>query len=412
MSNLAIYAEGLGKRYTLGQTFERTLSGRLGEIIRGKWKNGTRGQEEFWALSDVSFEVKEGEVVGILGGNGAGKSTLLKLLSRISAPTTGRALVQGRMSSLLEVGTGFHPELTGRENIFLNGAILGMRRSEVLDRFDKIVEFSGLEKFIDTPVKRYSSGMYMRLAFSVAAHLEPDILVVDEVLAVGDADFQKRCLGKMSDVAHGGRTVLFVSHNMTALRNLCSRGILLRSGKVECDADIDEALASYARVRSGGIRRNEAQLVGASCSGEASIRRVSVSAVGKGIDEEIRLDDRIRIEIEVANGEANVEVAPFIHLHDSGQVRVLSSGAFFNADLVGRRLDRGFFLFTCDVPARVLNSGEYSLDVMLVKGRKHVIASEPSLVAFHVQDEPLGIEGWHWHPVGVLRPALDWRLAE
>jgi lipopolysaccharide transport system ATP-binding protein len=206
--------------------------------------------EEFWALRGVDFEIAEGEAVGIIGGNGAGKSTLLKILSRITPPTEGRARVKGRLSSLLEVGTGFHPELTGRENVFLNGAILGMRKAEVERKFDEIVAFAGVEKFIDTPVKRYSSGMYVRLAFAVAAHLEPDVLIIDEVLAVGDAEFQNRCLGKMSDVAKAGRTVLFVSHNMAAVQRLCSRAIWMRNGAVEADGDPQPVVSSYISNRS------------------------------------------------------------------------------------------------------------------------------------------------------------------
>jgi len=202
--------------------------------------------EPFWALKDVSFEVNEGEVVGIIGRNGAGKSTLLKILSRITEPTTGRIGIKGRVASLLEVGTGFHPELTGRENIYLNGAILGMSRAEVKGKFDEIVDFSGVEKFLDTPVKRYSSGMYVRLAFAVAAHLEPEILIIDEVLAVGDAEFQKKCLGKMRDVASGGRTVLFVSHNLSAIRSLCTEAILMKAGRLHASGGVSDVARSYA----------------------------------------------------------------------------------------------------------------------------------------------------------------------
>ncbi|QNN71654.1 ABC transporter ATP-binding protein [Thermomonas carbonis] len=231
MMPTAIKVEGLGKRFLLGQTFENTLSSRMGDLLRGRGlRRSAAPPADFWALRDVSFDIAQGEAVGIIGGNGAGKSTLLKILSRITPPTLGRASVRGRLSSLLEVGTGFHPELTGRENVFLNGAILGMRKAEVERKFDEIVAFSGVEKFIDTPVKRYSSGMYVRLAFAVAAHLEPDVLIIDEVLAVGDADFQKRCLGKMNDVASEGRTVIFVSHNMAAVQKLCSKAIWMQGG--------------------------------------------------------------------------------------------------------------------------------------------------------------------------------------
>jgi lipopolysaccharide transport system ATP-binding protein len=218
------------------------------DVSVSAFKGGVPGTEDFWALKDVSFEVKRGEVVGIIGRNGAGKSTLLKILSRITEPTTGRVHLRGRVASLLEVGTGFHPELTGRENIFLNGAILGMSRAEIRKKFDEIVAFAEVEKFLDTPVKRYSSGMYVRLAFAVAAHLEPEILIVDEVLAVGDAQFQKKCLGKMQDVAHEGRTVLFVSHNMAAVRLMCDKGIILSSGQMVQYSSAQEVVTTYLNV--------------------------------------------------------------------------------------------------------------------------------------------------------------------
>src|SRR6266508_1419195 len=249
MSDIAIAAENLSKSYLVGhQSAQRERYTALRDVIAREARNFARKSvdlvrgreivqgdevEEFWALRDVSFKVKQGEVLGIIGRNGAGKSTLLKILSRITEPDRGRAMLRGRVASLLEVGTGFHPELTGRENIFLNGAILGMTRAEIKSKFDEIVAFAEVERFLDTPVKRYSSGMYVRLAFAVAAHLEPEILIVDEVLAVGDAEFQRKCLGKMQDVAtKQGRTILFVSHNMQAVQSLCSKGVLIEAGRV------------------------------------------------------------------------------------------------------------------------------------------------------------------------------------
>lgn len=256
MSDIAIQVEHLGKQYRLGgkqagySTFRETLVHATNAPVR--WLKGERKpeQNDFWALDDVSFEVKHGEALGIIGRNGAGKSTLLKILSRITSPTRGRVDIYGRVGSLLEVGTGFHPELSGRENIFLNGAILGMSRVEIARKFDEIVDFSGVEKFLDTPVKHYSSGMYVRLAFAVAAHLEPEILVVDEVLAVGDAEFQKKCLGKMDDVAHQGRTVLFVSHNMGAISSLTTRTIVFTAGKLTFFGQTEEAIKNYLRSSS------------------------------------------------------------------------------------------------------------------------------------------------------------------
>lgn len=251
MSSSVIKVENLGKRYLIGSQKQEkyvVLRDVLANSFKFKNKSEAKKNEDFWAVNDVSFNIRQGERVGIIGRNGAGKSTLLKLLSRITEPTRGRITLRGKVASLLEVGTGFHPELTGRENIYLNGAILGMRRNEIKKKFDEIVAFSEVEQFLDTPVKRYSSGMYVRLAFSVAAHLEPEILIVDEVLAVGDAQFQKKCLGKMDEVGRNGRTVLFVSHNMAAIRQLCSRCILLDKGKVLSDGATDATLQRYNQL--------------------------------------------------------------------------------------------------------------------------------------------------------------------
>jgi len=259
MSSPVVVVENLSKRYRLGHQRSKGdgLRHALEDLARAplNWIRSQRARkheetEEFWALKDVSFEINRGEVVGIIGRNGAGKSTLLKILSRITEPTSGRIVIDGRVASLLEVGTGFHPELTGRENIFLNGAILGMSRNEIKRKFDEIVAFSEIEKFLDTPVKRYSSGMYVRLAFAVAAHLQPDILIVDEVLAVGDSEFQKKCLGKMQSVAHSGRTILFVSHNTAAVNTLCSRTILLNKGSIELAGNTASVLNQYLHTNS------------------------------------------------------------------------------------------------------------------------------------------------------------------
>jgi lipopolysaccharide transport system ATP-binding protein len=249
MGDVVIRVEALGKEYKIGSRPAKynTLRDLLTAPLKMFRKDKRATDDRFWALKDVSFEVQRGEVVGVIGRNGAGKSTLLKILSRITEPTRGLADIYGHVGSLLEVGTGFHPELTGRENVYLNGAILGMKRVEIVRRFDEIVAFAGVERYMDTPVKHYSSGMYLRLAFAVAAHLEPEILIVDEVLAVGDAEFQKKCLGKMGDVARQGRTVLFVSHNMGAVAALCSRGIVLEDGSVVCDAETEVAISRYMR---------------------------------------------------------------------------------------------------------------------------------------------------------------------
>src|SRR6476620_6637692 len=266
MNDVVIKVEDLSKQYRLGQVGTRTLRHDLNRwlykifgkedpyLVIGEANDRTvKGSSDYvWALRDINFDVKQGEVLGIIGRNGAGKSTLLKILSRTTTPTTGSIKIRGRIASLLEVGTGFHPELSGRDNIFLNGAILGMSKQEIKSKFDEIVDFTGVERYIDTPVKRYSSGMYVRLAFGVAAHLEPEILIVDEVLAVGDAEFQKKALGKMQDVSRGeGRTVLFVSHNMSAIENLCNKGLVMNNGILSFDGNIQEAVKYYMQQKVG-----------------------------------------------------------------------------------------------------------------------------------------------------------------
>jgi lipopolysaccharide transport system ATP-binding protein len=316
MSDTVISVENVGKRYTLRHKVNGERYIALRDVIArqaaapfraiGKKmlaRNGSNGShpdaairpslnntvENFWALKDVSFEVKQGDVIGIIGRNGAGKSTLLKILSRITEPTEGRIRIKGRVASLLEVGTGFHPELTGRENVYLNGSILGMSRAEIKAKFDEIVAFAEVEKFLDTPVKRYSSGMYVRLAFAVAAHLEPEILIVDEVLAVGDAEFQKKCLGKMHDVATGGRTVLFVSHNMAAIRTLCQRAMLLSQGRLALLADVDECVGAYESSMSrlpGSMWTRPATLG----SGPLSYKSLSLRIEGEQPDLTLRID--------------------------------------------------------------------------------------------------------------------------
>jgi len=310
-NGMAIEVDGLGKRYRLGEeaSGERLLSGLFG-------KSRARGAEELWALKDVSFSVARGEAVGIIGRNGAGKSTLLKILSRITHPTTGRAVVRGRLSSLLEVGTGFHPELTGRENIFLNGGIIGMSRREIERKFDEIVAFAGIERFLDTPVKRYSSGMYVRLAFGVAAHLEPDILVVDEVLAVGDAGFQRKSLQTLDRMSgEQSRTILFVSHNLQAIRTFCRRAILLDAGRVVMDDSVDKVLPAY--LRSFGKMENVASVNTRDRSNRTSgeVRISSVEA--RGADGSARWNFEVGEDITLRFGYQVLEEVPELALYMS-----------------------------------------------------------------------------------------------
>lgn len=308
MSDTVIQVENLGKRYIIGhqpqeryKTLRDAIAAKTGNLInswRSKSVKGDPQFEEFWALKDVSFEVKQGERVGIIGRNGAGKSTLLKILSRITEPTEGRVRIRGRVASLLEVGTGFHPELTGRENIYLNGAILGMSRAEIRRKFDEIVAFAEVEKFLDTPVKRYSSGMYVRLAFAVAAHLDPEILIVDEVLAVGDAQFQKKCLGKMEDVAEKeGRTVLFVSHNMAAIQKLCRDAVYLDRGQLILYSKVSETLSKYlldTAIQSNSCLRFREDRIG---TGEIWITDIEIRDKQRNIVNQIKSGDYIEIHL-------------------------------------------------------------------------------------------------------------------
>lgn len=308
MTKPIITVEGLGKAYKLGAeaekypTFRDAIAGAVKAPLKRLRHLSERTKEEdmFWALKDVSFEVQQGEVVGIIGRNGAGKSTLLKILSRITEPTAGRAILRGRVASLLEVGTGFHPELTGRENIYLNGSILGMKRAEIARKFDEIVDFAEVEKFLDTPVKRYSSGMYVRLAFAVAAHLEPEILIVDEVLAVGDAQFQKKCLGKMQDVAKGeGRTVLFVSHNMAAMQNLTQQCILLSHGTLDYLGSTEKAIQKYLIDTDVSISEDTSGLTRYCSELPHGLKIIRARLKGKSHGRTFREDQGIGFEIEV-----------------------------------------------------------------------------------------------------------------
>lgn len=367
MSDVVIRAESLGKRYLIGhQSVERESYTALRDVIGRTLKSFGRSTldtlrgrqiiagdeiEEFWALREVTFEIKRGEVVGIIGRNGAGKSTLLKILSRITEPSEGHVEIRGRVASLLEVGTGFHPELTGRENIYLNGAILGMTHAEIKRKFDEIVDFAEVEKFLDTPVKRYSSGMYVRLAFAVAAHLEPEILIVDEVLAVGDVEFQKKCLGKMQDVAGHGRTVLFVSHNMAAISALTSRCIYLNKGSVKIEGSTRKTIEAY--LDSGAsLTSNSYKAVAGSKPSIVSVRTNLESRSSPLIS-----GSRFRVFIEVFCPELvrpcvsfqiqNVDGVPIIHCESDGTIPYVE----------------GSVEFSFEIPELSLNVGNYSLNV-------------------------------------------------
>jgi lipopolysaccharide transport system ATP-binding protein len=425
MSNLALRVDGLGKMYRIGgkqeayHTLRDTLTDavaapfrRARSLIRGEAYGAAGLKEEIWALKDVSFEVQHGEVVGIIGRNGAGKSTLLKILSRITEPTEGYAEVYGRVGSLLEVGTGFHPELTGRENIYLNGAILGMSREEINRKFDEIVDFAEIEKFIDTPVKHYSSGMGLRLGFAVAAHLEPEILVVDEVLAVGDAEFQKKCLGKMSDVAGEGRTVLFVSHNMTAVQNLCGRAILLEQGALICLGETANVVQEYLGRSLQNKLAVQWDLDNAPGNDKAKLLKASVRSLNlEGGVAAFTVNDDLLLEFEYYNlidDENNLDVT--VHLQDERGTLVFVTGTGGSRT---KTFGRGLIRATCRIPGHLLNQGTYTISrLLLVKDRGRVVYSLPDVLTFEVIMEDEGRLGWMGRKQGVVRPRLDWTIEQ
>lgn len=394
MSDFAIRVEGLSKRYRIGETAGYgTLRETLSQLVRRR-REPTEVRT-VWALRDATMEVMQGEVVGVIGSNGAGKSTLLKLLARITEPSGGRADVRGRIGSLLEVGTGFHPELTGRENIFLNGAILGMRRREIARKFDDIVSFAEIERFLDTPVKRYSSGMYLRLAFAVAAHLQHEILLVDEVLAVGDAVFQRRCLGKIDEVARGGRTVLFVSHNMEAVRSLTDRVVLLRDGAVAAVGTPDEVIASY--LSDVGEGKAERTWSPSDAPGGAAARLLACRLRHDGT---LTVRSPMVLEFDVENRVPGQVLNVSIHLRRAG------SGLVFNTFSIPAPLPAGTVRFSCSVPGDLLNDGPHSVDVLVVRDRGVELLRERDVLMFTVEDRR-DIE-WFGSWSGAIRPRLEW----
>jgi lipopolysaccharide transport system ATP-binding protein len=366
--------------------------------------------QDFWALKEVSFEIKAGDRVGIIGRNGAGKSTLLKVLSRITSPTEGSIHIRGRVASLLEVGTGFHPELTGRENIFLNGAILGMSRQEIRAKFDEIVAFSEVEQFLDTPVKRYSSGMYVRLAFAVAAHLEPEILIVDEVLAVGDAQFQKKCLGKMEDVSKNeGRTVLFVSHQMTALSTLCNKGILLDKGQVLFQGDIQATLNQYL----SGYQKFEAmkEWTLEDNKGNEYVRLCSIKIVdnNNSITNRIEIDKPFKIVITIEVLKDNTDVCHSIALYDMNENIIFVSMSNTDYDYYQKNHKKGIYSISCSFSPNFFNDKVYNVLYHLTDGKHQLIARSDKDISFDIFDNGLMRGGYFGIWGGVLRPQLNWQ---
>jgi lipopolysaccharide transport system ATP-binding protein len=421
--NPIILAESLGKQYILRHQKEPRYvalrdvisDGIRNLLLRAKGRKDTKriSRERFWALKDFSIEIKQGERVGIIGGNGAGKSTLLKILSRITEPTSGKVAIRGKVASLLEVGTGFHPELTGRENIFLNGAILGMGKAEIYKKFDEIVAFAEVEKFLDTPVKHYSSGMYVRLAFSVAAHLEAEILIVDEVLAVGDIQFQRKCIGRMGEIAGSGRTVLFVSHNMATITSLCNRCVLLESGKLMADGDPSDVILKYY---SGGSSSPAALDLSTS---ERKVGDSHVQLLSGTIED---LNGLVIHEPELGQ---SVVVAMRYRILDTSKVKSVPNFHFFRADgtcafiAVAPNVkieEPGDYVARCQIPPHFLNDGAYFVGLALTSFGEsgHVVNFfEQSAMSFNVRD-PMDADGNRYGyggPMpGAVRPVFDWTI--
>jgi lipopolysaccharide transport system ATP-binding protein len=408
MSDIVIRAEGLGKRYRRGLTGPpETLRDALTRVIKSPVAAMRRQtQEQFWALRDVGLEVRHGEVLGLIGRNGAGKTTLLKILSRITRPTTGWAKIHGRVRSLLEVGTGFHGELSGRENTYLSGSILGMSKREIDRKFDEIVAFAEVDKFIDTPVKHYSTGMYVRLAFAVAAHLEPEILLVDEVLAVGDASFQKKCLGKMGDVAKQGRTIVFVSHNMTALRRMCTRAIWLEGGQALDAGDPGKVIDRY-------LQKNTVTTLetvwpdDATAPGNERVRLQSVRVIPETDSDLITVHTALKIEFTYWNYVPDLVLSLSIHVYNIEEACIFVTVSDFGPRPVG------LIRHVMEIPGDFLNVGAYYLNVIVVKDASVAILVQNNVVTFEVVEGEV-VGNWYGQIPGAVRPKLKWRneLAE
>jgi lipopolysaccharide transport system ATP-binding protein len=404
-----IKVENLSKLYHLGGARHNSLRDAIASFV----KNPRRDKKnELWALKDIGFEVKDGEALGIIGRNGAGKSTLLKILSRITRPTRGTAEIHGRIGSLLEVGTGFHSELSGRENIFLNGAILGMKRAEIESKFDEIVAFSEIERFIDTPVKHYSSGMYMRLAFSVAAHLEPEILIIDEVLAVGDVAFQKKCLNKMREVGRAGRTVLFVSHDMQAVSRLCSRAIWLKDGQLIKTGETSEVINQYLHEQSqSGAEKSWENAPAAPGDEFTRLRRVRVCDKSGKTNASLDIRQPIGIEMTYEVLQDGKVLVPNFHFYNEQGVCIFISHDWFDRWRTTPR-EKGEYTSTCWIPPNFLADGSVSVTVVVSTYLPlEVHFSESDAVSFTVVDSFEGdaARGDYGGPMpGVVRPILDW----
>lgn len=417
MGYSVISVEGLSKRYRLGLKEKKaeTLIGQVGNLIKSPWQNlkrlqalnkfGLEDESVFWALKEINFDVKEGEVLGIIGKNGAGKSTLLKILSQITDPTSGKIEIRGRVASLLEVGTGFHPELSGRENIYMNGTILGMTRKEIDTKLDEIIDFSGVEKFIDTPVKFYSSGMKVRLGFSVAAHLEPEILIIDEVLAVGDFEFQRKCLGKMEEVSkYQGRTVLFVSHHLPSIKTLCTSGLLLNNGVLEKSGNVDDLVNHYLNsADSNSLSGNYKQ----SISDNSKLSFYSINLKNKlgEISNAFEDTDEILLEINYFLKENLKGARIVIQLIDSNDVVVFAST---NQQILRYSLEEGRYLTKCLLPKKILREGNYRIRIHAGQPGLNYLIPPKDYLAFRVFSTGLHGSNRKENWPGIIAPQLLW----
>jgi lipopolysaccharide transport system ATP-binding protein len=419
MSDYAISVRDLGKQYRIGgrPSGYRTLRDALADGLRrlGRGAEDNR-QNTIWALRDVTFDVRQGGVLGIIGKNGAGKSTLLKILARVTEPSTGEALIAGRVGSLLEVGTGFHPELTGRENIYLNGAILGMKRAEIDTKFDEIVAFAEVERFIDTPIKHYSSGMNLRLAFSVAAHLEPEILVVDEVLAVGDAEFQRKCLGKMNDVAREGRTVLFVSHDMSAILRLTEEAIVLQDGRIVLRAPSEEAVDFYMTSGMSEVGEHRFDEGSAAVSAAAPFRPLALKVLnraGKPADR-VAASEPFTVEFEYELDEAIKGLRVGIYLFTSRGEPVFTSFDTDDPEAYAEQAIRhaGRYRSRCRIPGMLLNEGRFVLGVNASAFKIKSYFTDELVLSFSVDGTGAPGSQWAERRHGPLRPELAWSITE
>jgi lipopolysaccharide transport system ATP-binding protein len=425
MSETAIVVENVSKRYLIGHRLSstgpykytalrdvvgreiRNFTRKAADVVRGRQMVQGDELEEFWALKDVSFEVRKGEVLGIIGRNGAGKSTLLKILSRITEPTQGRVILRGRASSLLEVGTGFHPELTGRENIFLNGAILGMTQQEIRRQFDEIVAFAEVEKFLDTPVKHYSSGMYVRLAFAVAAHLEPEILIIDEVLAVGDSEFQKKCLGKMDEVSRTqGRTVIFVSHNIQAIQTLCPTAIFLHQGNLISKGRTQQLIAQYLSSQEG---TSQAIWSFANAPGIPPAKLHAVRVLDENRNLQLAFDTAksiiLQIEFWVLR---SARLTPAFWVFNQHGTLLFATANLHDSEWGNKEYQPGLYSCSCVIPAHFLNSGVHNIRAWITKDTSVVLIDLPEIVSFNIFEtgEDRGAYAGQW--LGAVRPLLSW----